>query len=251
MSLEDPFYTVRDDVRESLNNAQDLYSRWCMLLEDQSDLEKTQGVSTDLRSCIKSIEWDLQDLDETISVVEANPQKFRVSTGEIETRKQFIRDTRQVINKMKSHMSSDQAQNMLENMKRQQLLSSSHAQKKKHGRYQRLDDELERSNQDFIDQQRHQQQMLMVEQDKQVDKVSNTIVVLHQMGEDIGIELDEQNKMIDEIDEDMQRTETRLTSLTKRVNTAIRKSSDRCQLICIVVLIIVIVLIVVMFFVPF
>ena len=32
-------------------------------------------------------------------------------------------------------------------------------------------------------------------------------------------------RMIDEIDEDMQRTETRLTSLTKRVNTAIRKSS--------------------------
>lgn len=57
----------RSDVRDSLKNAQDLYSRWCMLLEDQSDLEKTQGVSTDLRSCIKSIEWDLQDLDETIS----------------------------------------------------------------------------------------------------------------------------------------------------------------------------------------
>ena len=38
--------------------------------------------------------------------------------------------------------------------------------------------------------------MLMVEQDKQVDKVSNTIVVLHQMGEDIGIELDEQNKYV-------------------------------------------------------
>lgn len=32
-------------------------------------------------------------------------------------------------------------------------------------------------------------------------------------------------RMIDEMDEDMQRTETRLTSLTRRVNKAIRKSS--------------------------
>ena len=36
--------------------------------------------------------------------------------------------------------------------------------------------------------------MLLVEQDKQVGKVSDTIGLLHQMGEDIGIELDEQNK---------------------------------------------------------
>ena len=37
-----------------------------MLFEAQADLEKLETVSTDLRSCIKSIEWDLQDLDETI-----------------------------------------------------------------------------------------------------------------------------------------------------------------------------------------
>jgi t-SNARE complex subunit (syntaxin) len=81
--------------------------------------------------------------------------------------------------------------------------------------------------------------------------VSGTIGVLHQMGEDIGIELDEQNKIIEEIDEDMQRTETRLTALTKRVNTTIKKSSDRCQIICIVILIIVIIFIVILFFIPF
>ena len=31
-------------------------------------------------------------------IAENNPQKFRLSVGEIETRKQFIRDTRQVVN---------------------------------------------------------------------------------------------------------------------------------------------------------
>lgn len=33
------------------------------------------------------------------------------------------------------------------------------------------------------------------------------------------------HRLIDEIDEDMQQTETRLTSLTKRVNKAIKNSS--------------------------
>lgn len=87
-----------------------------MQLESQQDLEKLQAATTDLRSCIKSIEWDLQDLDETISkegwwiqdyyitvvllidIAESNPSKFRLSVGEIESRKNFIRETRQIVN---------------------------------------------------------------------------------------------------------------------------------------------------------
>ena len=34
----------------------------------------------------------------------------------------------------------------------------------------------------------------MTQQDKQIDRVGGTMTVLHQMGQDIGIELDEQNK---------------------------------------------------------
>ena len=40
-----------------------------------------------------------------------------------------------------------------------QSLLSSAREKKPRGRYARLDEELERSNQDYIDQQRHQQQV--------------------------------------------------------------------------------------------
>ena len=42
------------------------------------------------------------------------------------------------------------------------------------------------------------------------------------------------NRLIDEIDEDMQRTDTRLTSLTKRVNKAIRNSSGTLIIINII-----------------
>lgn len=60
------FLFIVSDVRQSLSNAQSLYSQWCLQLEAQSDLEKLETTTTDLRSCVKSIEWDLQDLDETI-----------------------------------------------------------------------------------------------------------------------------------------------------------------------------------------
>ena len=37
-------------------------------------------------------------------------------------------------------------------------------------------------------------QVLMVQQDRQLDRVGESVGVLHQMGRDIGVELDEQNK---------------------------------------------------------
>ena len=55
------------DVRESLEQAHQLYAQWKLHLDGHTDLEKFQSATTDLRSCIKSIDWDLQDLEETIS----------------------------------------------------------------------------------------------------------------------------------------------------------------------------------------
>lgn len=55
------------EVRQSLNNAQSQYSQWTMLLDSEVDIDKIQNVSSELKNCIKSIEWDLEDLDQTIS----------------------------------------------------------------------------------------------------------------------------------------------------------------------------------------
>ena len=57
------------EVRQSLGNAQTQYSQWCMLLDSEADIDKIQGVGSELKNCIKSIEWDLEDLDQTISIL--------------------------------------------------------------------------------------------------------------------------------------------------------------------------------------
>jgi len=38
-----------------------------MLLDSEGDIDKIQTVASELKNCIKSIEWDLEDLDQTIS----------------------------------------------------------------------------------------------------------------------------------------------------------------------------------------
>lgn len=51
---------------------------------------------------------------------------------------------------------------------------------------------MERNNQDFIEQQRNQQQQMIARQDEQLVKVGASVTTLKRMGEAIGDELDDQ-----------------------------------------------------------
>ncbi|XP_064395680.1 syntaxin-6-like [Halichondria panicea] len=250
MSLEDPFFVVRDEVRQSMNNAQSQYSQWSMLLDSEADIDKVQGVATELKNCIKSIEWDLEDLEQTIKIAEANPHKFRLDYGELETRKQFIRDTRSVMKRMKDHLSSDQVKAKLEQLKRKSLLHTAR-EKKPRGRYARLEEEMERSNQDFIEGQRNQQQMVIARQDDRLDQVGASVSTLKRIGETIGDELDDQQVMLEDFDREIEHTDSRMRSLTSRVNKAIKQSGSKCQLCTIVILVVVLLIVIAFFFIPF
>ena len=62
--------SLHSEVPQSLSNAQTQYSQWCMLLDSEADIDKIQSVGSELKNCIKSIEWDLEDLDQTISILQ-------------------------------------------------------------------------------------------------------------------------------------------------------------------------------------
>ena len=57
--------------------------------------------------------------------------------------------------------------------------------------------------------------------------------------------------MLEELDRELEHTDSRIQSLTARVNKAIKKSGSKCQLITIVVLVIVLIVVIIFFFIPF
>uniref|UniRef100_A0A8C6E457 Syntaxin 10 n=1 Tax=Moschus moschiferus TaxID=68415 RepID=A0A8C6E457_MOSMO len=77
MSLEDPFFVVRGEVQKAVNTARGLYQRWCELLQESAVVgrEELDWTTNELRNGLRSVEWDLEDLEETIGIVEANPGK--------------------------------------------------------------------------------------------------------------------------------------------------------------------------------
>lgn len=116
------------EVQKAVNTAQGLHQRWMELLQDPggASKEEVDWTTNELRNSLRSIEWDLEDLDETInillflvanvwtwrdsdvymlvvaltqcsSIVEANPKKFNLDAVELAKRKAFITSTRQTV----------------------------------------------------------------------------------------------------------------------------------------------------------
>ncbi|XP_037530348.1 syntaxin-6 isoform X3 [Nematolebias whitei] len=237
MSMEDPFFVVKGEVEKAVHAAQSLHHRWSELLqeEDGASKEEIDWTTNELRNSLRSIDWDLEDLDETISIVESNPKKFNLDAAELTKRKAFIISTRRIVKEMKEQLFSPAA-------------ASSDRKNKQPGsdKYNRLDRQLQNANSQFIEEQQVQQQLIAEKQDEQLDLVSGTIGVLKNMSERIGMELDEQAVMLDDFGHEMDHTQSRLDNVMKKLAKVSHMTSDRRQWCAIGVLLAVLLVVIIL-----
>ncbi|CAH1271596.1 STX6 [Branchiostoma lanceolatum] len=266
------------EVQKAVQNATGLYQRWCELLEDPVSVSKEEydWTSNELRNSLRSIEWDLEDLDETSSIVESNPRKFKIDQQELGDRRAFISRTRQSVKEMKEHMASPSAKARIEGRNRQdtqnqmktKLLHVNTSPKvikpvkedrsrerehlfngpsKRQDRYTKLDSEMENTNQKFIGETRQQQQLIVESQDDQLEMVSGSVGVLKNMSHQIGNELDEQAVMLDDLGHEIDSTQSRLDGVLKKIAKVSHMSNDKRQWTAIIVLLVIMFILIILF----
>ncbi|XP_078100632.1 syntaxin-6 [Sander vitreus] len=254
MSMEDPFFVVKGEVQKAVNAAQSLHQRWSELLQEGGGASKEEmdWTTNELRNSLRSIEWDLEDLDETISIVESNPKKFNLDAAELSKRKAFITSTRHTVKEMKEQMSSPTAASGDRNNK-QALLGERGAQAPSWqagpDKYSRLDRTLQSANSQFIEEQQVQQQLMAEQQDEQLELVSGTIGVLKNMSERIGMELDEQAVMLDDFTHEVDNTQSKMDTVMKKLAKVSHMTSDRRQWCAIGVLLAILFIVILLFFI--
>ncbi|KAK2906906.1 hypothetical protein Q8A67_005891 [Cirrhinus molitorella] len=258
MSMEDPFFVVKGEVQKAVNTAQGLHQRWMELLQDAggASKEEVDWTTNELRNSLRSIEWDLEDLDETINIlfiVEANPKKFNLDTMELAKRKAFITSTRQTVREMKDQMASPMAVTVSDRKNRQTLMGGDGSRgpiwQPNADKYTRLDRELQTANSQFIEEQQTQQQLIAEQQDEQLELVSGTIGVLKNMSQRIGQELDEQAVMLDDFSHEMDSTQSRLDNVMKKLAKVSHMTSDRRQWCAIGILLAILFVVIILFIV--
>ncbi|XP_056459831.1 syntaxin-6 [Gadus chalcogrammus] len=247
MSMEDPFFVVKGEVQKAVLSAQGLHLRWGELLRAPgggASREEAEWTTNELRNSLRSIEWDLEDLDETIGIVESNPKKFNLDAPELAKRKAFISATRKEVQEMKEQMSSPATLSIPDKNNRQGPGGGPGGD-----RYTRLDQQLQTANSLFIEEQHSQQQLMAEQQDQQLELVSGTIGVLKNMSERIGLELDEQAVMLDDFTHEVDNTHSKLDNVMKKLAKVSHMTSDRRQWCAIGVLLLILLVVLMLFFI--
>jgi len=246
--MQDPFYVVKEEVQQSVQGVSALYERWKDLLNNTNTTtnEEFKWTTNELKTGLRSIDWDLTDLEETVGIVESNKAKFQIDETELNSRKQFIQSTKQKIQSIKDDMQSTRTRGKMEKDQKDLLM----AQKKPIDKFSKLQDVYEQDNQNYVDGQLQRQDQIMKVQDEHLDQLGRTVGVLKEMGKTINTELQIHDELITGLDGDITKVDSGLKGAIKRVNTILDSTKDSTQLCIIVVLIIALIaLLVIVFYV--
>ncbi|XP_028300204.1 syntaxin-6-like isoform X2 [Gouania willdenowi] len=214
MSMEDPFFVVKGEVFKAVLVAQNLRRRLDQLQDEGggASKEEVDWTTNELRNSLRSIQWDLEDLEETIRIVELNPQKFNLEPAELMKRRAFITSTRNTVQVMKEQMCGPVSSTDSINTQAPIWRSSDERNRLDHHHHH-----LHKANTEFIEEQQSQQQLIVDQQDEQLELVSGTIGVLKNMSERIGLELDDQAEILDDFGQQMDNTQSRLDNVMKKL----------------------------------
>ncbi|KAJ3302560.1 Syntaxin-6 [Kappamyces sp. JEL0829] len=206
---DDPFFIVKREVEQSLNQVHQLLSS-----------QKGRGLTTDIQDRLQNIVADLDELDDTIKIVQSNPSRFQLSKKDVDDRKAFISATRRQVADLKSRLQAKPAAGAQE-ARPQQLPSRA------------------------IENEKQQQQLMMQQQDQQVEQVAVTIRNLREIGEVMGNELDDQTRLLGEVDAHVDATSDRMQDGIKRMKDFIQANSDIKQQLTIIGLVVLLVILLV------
>nr|XP_056719768.1 syntaxin-10 [Euleptes europaea] len=244
MSLEDPFFVVRGEVQKAVNSARGLYQRWCELLQEThvGSKEEFDWTTNELRNSLRSIDWDLEDLEETICIVESNPRKFKIKPSEVAARRAFVTEMQGSVKEIWDHISSPTAQAILEKKNREMPVGSSE-------RYRLLDAEgLSTVDLRALEEQQLHQKLIMDAQDEQLELVSGSIRVLKHMSGRVGEELDEQAVMLEDFAHEMDSTHSHMDGVLLKMARVSHTTLDRRQWCIVGVLLVVVMVVLILLF---
>ncbi|XP_035735557.1 syntaxin-6-like isoform X2 [Vespa mandarinia] len=239
MTLENPFFVVKDEVCKALNKNRGLYGRWTELQNVVTSptinggggipisREELDWTTTELRKALRSIEWDLDDLEDTICIVEKNPTKFKIDNKELSVQRSFIEQTREEVKIMKDKMNLSRGRDR-DSTARQPLLDNSPARvpvNHSSTKYSKLENETDSPNRQFLGDTLQQQNDMMRQQDEQLEIIGESIGTLKTVSKQINSELDEQAIMLDEFGNELETTGFKLDATMKKMAKVLHMSN--------------------------
>ncbi|KAG5344773.1 STX6 protein, partial [Acromyrmex charruanus] len=230
------------EVCKALNKNRGLYGRWSELQNVAiasptgiplsgsataiSRTDELDWTTTELRKALRSIEWDLDDLEDTIYIL-FQSETFKIDNKELTVQRSFIEQAREEVKIMKDKLNLSRSRDR-DSTARQPLLDNSPARvPANHGttKYSKLENEIDSPNRQFLSDTMQQQNSMMRQQDEQLDMIGETVGTLKTVSRQINSELDEQAVMLDEFGNELETTDSKLDATMKKMAKVLHMSN--------------------------
>lgn len=236
-AAQDPFYLVKEEVQGLVNNVQNKFRNWEQLLAgsiDHSQLGKE--IATDCAS----IDWQVDELDKAITVAERDPARYGLNSTEIAQRKRWTSLTRNQISAIKKSVQEMEYNAPATRVELMRMSMNPLGQK--------INNASSREDEDFYASESDKQALIMREQDQDLDELSASVERLGGVGLTIHDELISQERIIDDLGQEMDNTANRLDFVQKKVALVIKKAGAKGQIMMIIFLVILLLVLILLVF---
>lgn len=242
--MTDPFDIVKDELKRSVNKTKSLLESYNVLVRNNESNETKTKLLAETRTNLKSINWDIQDLEETINIASKNPVKYKLTNNEIEERRRFIQQTREFVQETKKAysielddpnlVSSTTTKSKQGRNGGNKVPDISYSKPKESDKYFKLDDNSDdeiNTRQNFGGKQSglQLQEKMFQEQDKNLDLISNRVSNLKNISQTMQNELDDQAFLLDDLGREMETADSRMNTVMKKISKVLNINTDKKQ----------------------
>lgn len=241
-SAQDPFYVVKEEIQESIDKLQSSFHQWERISSNGG--QQVLQLTKELLATCGSIEWQVDELNKTISVAARDPISFEVDEVELEKRRRWTSTARAQVGAVKKAVEAgkESVGTSAAGMRRELMRLANSQETDRSNQY------AAHHNDDFITSESDRQLLLIKQQDEELDELSASVERIGGVGLTIHEELLAQEKIVDELGMEMDSTSNRLDFVQKKVATVMKKAGVKGQCMMILFLVVLFIILFVLVF---
>lgn len=206
------------------------------------DSDQLQWADGDLRNQLSGMELSLSHLEKSVGVMQREQVKYQLDSAEVAARVAFLADCKARLQSLAAKVNAPTTRAAVDRSVRAALLNSKAAVKKGSGdRYAKLDAAREAENDEFVRNSLRQAQALREQQEAGLDIVAGSVSNLKNMAQAINTNVAQSIQTLDELDDDVGRTQGRLVQQTQKIEKLLASVRDKKSLCTICLLVIVLI----------
>ncbi|KAJ4977937.1 hypothetical protein NE237_008717 [Protea cynaroides] len=242
-SAQDPFYIVKEEIQGSIDKLLSTFHQWEHM---PSNTGEQVHLTKELLASCESIEWQVDELDKTISVAARDPAWYGIDEVELEKRRRWTSTARAQVGTVRKAVKekNNSVTTSLSGM-RQELMRLPDDRTYQTGR---SNNHMAHDNDDFISSESDRQLLLIKQQDQELDELSANVERIGGVGLTIHEELLGQERLIEELSLEMDSTKHRLDFVQKKVALVMKKAGVKGQIMIIAFLVILFIILFVLVF---